>query len=215
MIANCLYGKSFWNSGQHVDPAHCDATSRRSLCCKSKRKTRILYKESPLGTSRRTGTLKFPRQLHSSAAPIDSSLPLAGRRTKFARSRRTKRRWSNWHIFDAPLFQDIWISHTWPWRCFAMRCVTMIPSLTGIFDSVTAQVNPIPTSTQISYDLTCARCLYNTGLDVMLSATATDSNIIVKPVSEKKFLCSEQNPAHRARHHALLLPWWRHNQGWQ
>ena len=132
----------------------------RSLCCQGGRKTWILYYNMLRGTSWRTGNFKFPRQLY--AAPKDFSLPLTRGRTKFNWPRRTKSRRSNWHIFNLPLLNDIWKSHPWPWCCFAQRFANIIPPLTGVFGSVTAQHNPIPTSTQIGDDLARTCWLHNT-----------------------------------------------------
>ena len=133
---------------------------RRSLCCKSGFKNQILDKVSLLGNSWRTENRNFPRQLHGAARGF--SFPLAEREINFVGPRRTKSRQCNWHILDDPLFHNIWSSHPWPWCCFNSMVATMIPSLTDFFGSATAQDNPIPTSTQINHDLTCACCPYKT-----------------------------------------------------
>ena len=107
---------------------------------------------------------------------------------------RTKSRRSNGRKINMPLLNAFSNSHPWHWCCFAPRGATMIPALTGVFGSATAQDNTIPTSTQISYDLACICWLHITprgmnGLDVMLYAIATDSDSIVKRDSEEKLLC--------------------------
>ena len=70
----------------------------------------------------------------------------------------------------------------------------MIPSLSGVFGSATAQDNPFPTSTQINYDLACTCCLHNiprpiSGTRRDALSMATDSDSIVKPNSEEKLRC--------------------------
>ena len=182
----------FEKLGRHVDPAHFDATSHENPVLPKWTQNWVFYQGSPLGISRKTGVLKFPRQLPG--APRGFSFPLAGRRTKFARPRRTKSRRSNWHIFDPPLFHDIWNSHPWPWCCVAPRGAAMIPSLTGVLGSATAQENPVLTRRQVSYDLTCACCLSNTprGKNRTWSdaiGDGRDSDRIVKLDSDKKLLC--------------------------
>ena len=126
----------------------------RSLCCQRRRKIRNLHRALLVGCRRATGNLKFPRQHHR--APRNLPLPLAGGRTNPAGPSGTKSRRSNWHILNAPLFNDIRNLHLWPCCCFDPKGAIMIPSLTSTFGTETAQDNPIPTSTQITHDLTCA-----------------------------------------------------------
>ena len=137
--------------GRHVDPLTSAKLPTRSLCCPSEHKTRILYQVLLLGSSRRTGSLKFPWQLHG--AQRDFLLPLAGVRANFPGLRRTNSERSNWLLFDTPLFYYIRNSHPWFWRCLTSRSATMITTLTGIFGSATAQDNLIPTSIQITHDM--------------------------------------------------------------
>ena len=150
--------------------------STRSWCCQNGRKTWILYHELHLGTSWRTQNSKSPRQLQW--APRDFSLPLTGRRTNLARPTRTKSRRSNWHVFNAPLLNDVWYSHPWLWCCFAPRGATIMPAFTGVFGSATTQHNPTPTGSQISDDLARTCWLHNTlrGIDRTWRNAISDSN---------------------------------------
>ena len=83
-------------------------------------------------------------------------------RISFPWPRRTKSRWSKWHVLNQSLLSDVWNSHPRPWCCLAPRCATMIPTLSGVFSTATMQHNPIPTSTQISDDLARTCWLHNT-----------------------------------------------------
>ena len=74
----------------------------RNLCCQSGGKTWIIYQRSPLGTSWRTGGLKFRGNFMKLREVF---FQLAGGRMNFARPRRTKSTRGNFHIFDAPFFQ--------------------------------------------------------------------------------------------------------------
>ena len=153
----------YWGSPS-IQPTSTRLPTRR-LCCQSARKTRILYEELLLGTSRRTENLKFLRQFHGT--PRDFSFYLAGGRMNFARPMRTKSTRSNRHILNEPLFHGIWNLHPWPWCCFAPTGATMIPSLKSVLGNVTVQDNSIPTSTHITQNLTGASCPYKTprGID--------------------------------------------------
>ena len=107
----------------------------RNWCSQSSRKTTVLYSRTPWGTNWRTWDFKSPWQLQCTTG--DLSLPLTGGRMNSTWPMRTKSRRSNRHVLNAPLLNDVWYPHPWPWRCFTLRGATMIPALTSVLGRAT------------------------------------------------------------------------------
>ena len=180
-----------YRGGRRIPPTLAKL-STRNICCQRGCKTGILYQGSLLGSSRRNGNLRYSLQLHGAPTDFFSSAcwvkiefcgaggPRAGKATGIYSRRPCSTTSENFtHALDAvwlrgvPPRYDRWLVFLAKWRRKTTRSQQAQRSIT----------------TWLAHAVSTRFHRAHTDLDVMLSALATDSESIVKTVSEKELLC--------------------------